>query len=150
MKSFGFLLALAALELSMASSALAAGSQSPPSTLHWRCWYDRHIEIICLLDRLSDFQANEEPSSHLPAIVQDLRRSPELFLDVPLHIPLFSPPDQPDFPAQLARATVCGPRLDCTVDFTMSPPSTRELSELLGKDLSSDFPSTILQTASPE
>lgn len=143
MKTFRFLSALLTL-LVMANSPLAAGNQS---TMHWRCWYDGRIEIICLLDRLPDFPLKEEPSSRLPPIVQELRRNPDRFQDTPLHIPLFSQPIQADFPAQLARSTVCGSRIDCTVDFTMRPPSLREVSELLGPDASPETLLDILRTS---
>lgn len=145
MKTFRFLSALLAL-LVMASSALSAGNQS---TMHWRCWYDGRIEIICLLDKLSDFPLKDEPSSRLPPIVQELRRNPEQFQETPLHIPLFSPPIQADFPAQLARSTVCGSRIDCTVDFTMRPPSLREVSDLLGPDASPEILLDILRASPP-
>jgi hypothetical protein len=149
MKTFRFLLPLLALQAAVVGGATAAGIPVSPSVMHWRCWYDGRVEIVCLLDKLSNFQIKETPSSRLPPIVQELRRNPEQFQDTPLHIPLFSQPIQADFPTQLARSTVCGSRLDCTVDFTMQPPSPREISDLLGPDASPDTLLDLLRTSAP-
>ncbi|HZX32740.1 MAG TPA: hypothetical protein VFF03_15425 [Rhodocyclaceae bacterium] len=149
MRTLRYLLPLLALQAAVVGSATAVGNPASPSIMHWRCWYDGRVEIVCLLDKLSDFQLKEEPSSRLPPIVQELRRNPEQFQNTPLHIPLFSPPIQADFPAQLARSAVCGSRLDCTVDFTMRPPSPREISDLLGPDASPETLLDPLRTSPP-
>lgn len=134
MKLFRPFLLLAALQLAAAGTVAAAEGLPPSSGLHWRCWYDERVHIVCLIDTMAEVQPLDSLPYHLPAIVQQLRNNPEAFRNVFVRIPLFSPPFQAEFTAQLARATVCGTRHDCTVDFTMRPPSAEEVQVLLEKN----------------
>lgn len=138
MKCFRLALVLIVLQLAAFSGFCAGNGGVPSATLHWRCWYDQRVEILCLIDTLAQAKPMDNLSPRLPLVVRELRSNPEAFRNVVLHIPLFSPPFHSDFTAQLARATVCGSRPDCTVDFTMVPPSTTEIDALLRKNIQED------------
>lgn len=107
------------------------------SQLHWRCWYDREVRIICLIDDAP--QAAIAPGTstlpaNLPALVRQMRNDPAALRNRFIEIPLFTPPFDMAFTAQLAKASVCGSRRDCSVHFTATPASPTEIAALLEKN----------------
>lgn len=106
--------------------------------LHWRCWYDQDVHVTCLLDTLPESNAaaqNTALPTNLPAIVKLLRQDPGAFRNRAVHIPLHTQPYEAEFTAALARATVCGSRRDCTVNFTLATPPAQEIVALIHKHL---------------
>lgn len=120
--------------LPLAVNGIEPGGDNPllPGMLVWRCWYDQRVHITCLVDSLPRGGTEMAPSSRLPAIVRQLRSNPEIFRSRFVHIPLYTEPYDMGFAAMLARATVCGSRPDCRVNFSASPPSPLEMEGLFG------------------
>ncbi|TXI76078.1 MAG: hypothetical protein E6Q42_07935 [Dechloromonas sp.] len=105
--------------------------------LQWRCWYDREVKIICLIDDIPS--AASQPATgtlpaNLPAVVRQMRNDPAAFRNRFVEIPLFTPPFDMAFTAQLAKASVCGSRRDCSVNFTAIPANPTEIVALLQKN----------------
>lgn len=128
-----------ALLVSLASGiAVADDGLAPAQMLRWRCWYDQQVHITCLVDTIPE--AGNQPvlalPPNLPAIVRQLRTDPAAFRHRFVHIPLHSPPFDRVSVALLARASMCGSRPDCVVDYSPTPPSESEIAALLGKNLS--------------
>lgn len=130
---------LFALLLSLANGVTVADDLPVPARLlQWRCWYDQQIHIDCLLEtapEAASLPAADLPAN-LPAIVKALRQDPEAFRHYFVHVPLLSQPVDVEFTAQLARASMCGSRRDCLVNYSHRPPPAREIAALLGIDLS--------------
>lgn len=123
--------------------ALLASFANPAAAgenLHWRCWYDQQIHLTCLIDTLPADKAVALPSlpSNLPPIVKSMRHDPGSLRNRFVHIPLHTQPEDMEFTALLAKATVCGSRRDCTVKFTDKLPPAEEIIALLNKHLPAD------------
>lgn len=104
--------------------------------LHWRCWYDQQVHITCLVDEVPDTAragAEVPLPANIPGIVKLLRKDPGAFRNRIVHVPLHTQPYDMEFTATLARATVCGSRSDCTVNFTSQLPPAEEVIALLNK-----------------
>lgn len=107
--------------------------------LHWRCWYDQQVHITCIVDSVPESgvpAAGLILPANLPPVIRTLRQNPDAFRNRVLHIPLHTAPyDDVEFTALLAKATVCGTRRDCTVNFTATPAPAAEIVALLNKNL---------------
>ncbi len=120
------------------------------SSLQWRCWYDRGVKIVCLIDEIPSAASNPAAGTlptNLPAVVRQMRNDPAAFRNRFVEIPLFSPPLDMAFAAQLARASVCGSRRDCMVNFTATPASPTEIVALLQKNQLDYLPGQTQQLA---
>ena len=107
-------------------------------TLHWRCWHDQEVHITCIVDSVPDHDgpaAELGLPSNLPPIITTLRQNPGALRNRVLHIPLHTVPYDMEFTALLAKATVCGTRPECTVNFTAAPAPAEEIVALLNKNL---------------
>lgn len=127
--------------LFLALLALLPLSVFADETLNWRCWYDQQLHIECLMENLPEagtVTAAKNLPDNLPAIVRQLRNNPELFRRTFVEIPLHSEPFDMEFTALLAKASMCGSRRDCTVNFTSTKPPATEIAALLNKEFSAD------------
>lgn len=107
-------------------------------TLHWRCWHDQQVHITCIVDNVPDHDgpaAELSQPSNLPPIITTLRQNPGVLRNRLLHIPLHTVPYDMEFTALLAKATVCGTRAGCSVNFTATPAPAEEIVALLNKNL---------------
>lgn len=107
-------------------------------TLHWRCWHDQQVHITCIVDDVPDddgLAAKLSLPSNLPPIITTLRQNPGALRNRVLHIPLHTVPYDMEFTALLAKATVCGTRAGCTVNFTATAAPAGEIVALLNKNL---------------
>lgn len=105
--------------------------------LQWRCWYDQQVHIACLIENLPNDQgpaALPALPQNLPAIVKQMRQDPGAFRNRFIQIPLHSEPYDMEFTAVLAKATVCGSRRDCSVNFTQTQPPASVIAALLDKE----------------
>lgn len=129
-------LCLAILAGALLGTAPALATEVPPpaaerQSLHWRCWYDQQVHIHCLLDSDPTAAATGKPVGHLPRIVQELRSKPSSFKAVLIRIPMYTDPYDADFPRQLAEATMCGGRTDCSVRYTQQVAGHQEIAQIL-------------------
>src|SRR5690348_15028506 len=117
------------------SVAAADEAATPTGGLHWRCWYDQQAHITCLVDAIPETTPAMVPlSSNVPAVVRTLRLSPGELRGKIVHIPLHtSVPFDMGLASQLARASVCGARPDCSVLFTDRLPPATEIVSLLNR-----------------
>lgn len=115
--------------------ATAAAGRETTTGVKWRCWYDQDVHITCLIDSLSHAAMIETLPAPIPAIAEEIRRDHGPGRKFFIHIPLHTRPRDADLTAQLAKASVCGSGPDCSVDFTMQPPSDDEMAGLLGRPL---------------
>jgi hypothetical protein len=101
--------------------------------LHWRCWYDQQIHIHCLLDtEIADSKpAGYEAAINLPKVVRELRSNPSRFRAVLVRIPMFTDPLEHGFARDLAQASMCGGRGNCSVHYSGSVPHHEEIAELM-------------------
>lgn len=124
------------LRLIVALLGLIPAAAFADGNLHWRCWYDQQVYITCLVDNVpgnNDGASQAALPANLPGIVRQMRQDPGAFRNRFVQIPLHSIPYEMEFTAQLARATVCGSRRDCTVNFTATLPAAAEIAALLNK-----------------
>ena len=87
--------------------ALAGGAradEAPAGHEHttWRCWFNAPQHVSCIT-----------PKARKPFV----------------HIPLLTVPVDLDGPRQLARAVMCGSRVDCAVNFSGTPPAPHEIAD---------------------
>lgn len=122
-----FMLSILAL-----NTPLAQATSTPP--VSWRCWpADSNIECLLATAVLVDAASiAPDPTSSidLPGAVMALRTDPEAFRGELIVIPMHTPPVDMQFAAELAAASMCGSRVDCTVDFTSMPPDIDEIGDL--------------------
>ncbi len=112
-----------ALSLALA----AAAANAAPDELLWRCAYDAAPgpRVACRLVHWPEV----DPQAYWPKTIDDdrtpmlarIRKAPETLADERIVIPLYTPPVDMPFVAQLARAVMCGSRADCAVEFSSSP-----------------------------
>lgn len=131
-----FRLALFAFFSCLLGSASAADeTQASSDSLQWRCWYDQQVHISCVVDEIP--RADTSPSLalpvNLPPIVVLMRTNPGQLRNMIVQIPLLSEPEDMEFTALLAKASVCGSRRDCTVNFSEKQPPMAEIVALLNK-----------------
>jgi hypothetical protein len=119
----------------LAAHVAAEDGTSERDGVKWRCWYDQDVHIICLIDNISDVQMMENLPTPIPSIAQEMRRDYGPGRKFFVHIPLHTHPGDVGFTAELARTTMCGSRADCTVDFSMEPPSDDEVDAMFGQGL---------------
>lgn len=107
--------------------------------LHWRCWFNQHAHIHCLLDSATAEQAAtapaEAPPASLPPLVAELRNRPAAFKSVLVRIPLYSAPLDDAMAGTLASAIMCGSRSDCSVHYSSRVPDYREIATILHRHL---------------
>jgi hypothetical protein len=115
----------------------AAAAADGSDKLHWRCWYDQQTHITCLVDTvpLADGTSAQGLPANLPHVVRVMRTRPGALRNRIIHIPLHTEPYDMEFTAILAKATVCGSRRDCSVNFTDKLPPAGEIVALLNKNL---------------
>lgn len=116
-------------------AAAAAGLDSATASVKWRCWYDQEVHITCLIDTLSHAAMIETLPAPIPAIAEEVRRDHGPGRKFYIHIPLHTRPRNAELTAQLAKTSVCGSGPECSVDFSMQPPSDDEMASLLGREL---------------
>jgi hypothetical protein len=121
--------------LAGSGAAAAAGPDSAAAGVKWRCWYDQEVHITCLIDTLSDAAMIATLPAPIPAIAEEIRREHGPGRKFYIHIPLHTRPRNTDLTAQLARTSVCGAGPECSVEFSMQPPSEDEMHGLLAREL---------------
>lgn len=126
-----------------ASQPVLSTGSADKQKLHWRCWYDQQVHIRCLLDT-EVIDKQQQPAtktgqaSALPKIIVDLRNNPSQFRAVLVRIPMYSDPIEDSFARELAVASMCGTRQDCSVHYTSQVPHHEEISQLLLRQI--DWP----------
>ena len=114
----------------------AASAQAGlPTDSRWACWYaPSNLTIRCLLARAPE-TGNEQRRAEvdssfnprLPQLVRTIWGSPEALAGAHVSIPLYSEPFEMDFAHQLASATMCGTRKECSVGFDTNRDGRAEL-----------------------
>lgn len=121
--------------LAACGAAAADDSPSQPGSVQWRCWYDQDVHITCLIDTISHAGLMESLPSPIPSIAQEMRRDYGPGRKFFIHIPLHTRPRDEELVALLARSSVCGSGPECSVEFSMDPPTDDELDALLEREL---------------
>lgn len=131
---FRYFLAAVLAFLSAAAGATEVMDQAS-GKLHWRCWYDQEVHISCLVDVLPEagIGAQLPLPANLPPLVREMWTDPASLLGKVVHIPLLGRPEDMGFTAALSKASVCGSRPDCTVNFTSTFPPVDEMLVLLNR-----------------
>jgi hypothetical protein len=128
------------------AAAAADGIKTSSDKLHWRCWYDQQTHITCLVDTVpqGDSASAQGLPANLPHVVRVMRTKPGALRNRIIHIPLHTEPYDMEFTAILAKATVCGSRRDCSVNFTDKLPPAEEIVAILNRNLPDRDTATVL------
>jgi len=116
-------------------SYVASAQAGLPTDSRWACWYaPSDLTIRCLLSRAPEAdneqrraEVDRSFNQRLPQLVRMIWGSPEALAGARVSIPLYSEPFEMDFAHQLAMATMCGTRKDCSVGFDTNRDGRAEL-----------------------
>lgn len=117
--------------------ATVAGERKP---LHWRCWYNQHAHIHCLLDSVAAERATATATDGTvangqPPILGELRQRPSSFKSLLVRIPVYGVPHDDGLSGTLAVAIMCGRRSDCSVHYSHRVPPHQEIATILHRHL---------------